>query len=151
MSNRVRHLVRFVRNKSCGVRKGKLSNEGQHFARFVRNRSCGVRKCKNAHLSMRVFRCLWHPRRAAFATPRPPSSSCAPLPLRKAKDGAPCASFLRPHINKTKKRYPRPFTAPQSKRRRAVRRADLVTTKSKDMFTSSRSSNRCTACRKAGP
>ena len=83
LSNRVRHLVRFSRNKSCGVRKGKLSNEGQHFARFVRNRSCGVRKCKNAHLSMRVFRCLCplgapHSRRAPASRLPPRCAPCAP-------------------------------------------------------------------------
>ena len=153
MSNRVRRLVRFSRNKSCGVRKDELSNEGQHFARFVRNRSCGVRKCKNAHLSMRVFRCLCPPRRAAFAT-RPRLS---PSPLGEgvgAADGRGAFAFCRP-VRRIRDAPPPLLSAPlyrsakQKTARRAARRSRII--KSKDMFTSSRSSNRCTACRKAAP
>ena len=150
MSNRVRHLVRFVRNRSCGVRKDELSNEGQHFARFVRNRSCGVRKCKNAHLSMRVFRCLWHPRRAAFAT-RPRLFFLRPFTAPQSKRRRAVRLFPAPTHQQNKKTVPAPLyrSAKQKTARRAARRSRII--KSKDMFTSSRSSNRCTACRKAGP
>ena len=152
MSNRVRYLVRFVRNRSCGVRKDELSNEGQHFARFVRNRSCGVRKCKNAHLSMRVFRCLCPPpRRAAFAT-RPRLFFLRPFTAPQNKRRRAVRLFPAPthqQNKKTARRAPLYRSAKQKTARRAARRSRII--KSKDMFTSSRSSNRCTACRKTAP
>ena len=113
MSNEEQHLVRFSWNKSCGVRKDELSNEGQHFARFVRNRSCGVRKCKNAHLSMRVFRCLCPPRRAAFATrprlsPSPSGEGVARRFTARDERGAfafiPARRPARPFINHQNKK-----------------------------------------------
>ena len=183
-----------------------MSNRVRRLVRFVRNKSCGVRKCKNAHLSMRVFRCLCPPRRAACATrPRlspsasachaPPAPALSPHVILRSRGTAAllafplggrcrasfygarrkrgirlytCSSprapfhkspkqkprhsvlrvFLHSHINKTKNAAPcassscahkspkqntsprappaRPFTAPQNKRRRAVRRADLM-------------------------
>ena len=169
--------MRFVRNRSCGVRKVELSNEEQHLVRFSRNKSCGVRKCKNAHLSMRVFRCLWHPRRAAFATrprlsPSPSGEGVARrftardergafafIPARrparpfinhqnkkprhsvlrvflhshinKTKNAAPCASSSCAHKSPKQNTSPRappraPLPLRKTKKRRAVRRADLM-------------------------
>ena len=80
-------------------------------------------------------------------TPRPPLLS-APTHQQNKKT-ARRAPFYRSAKQKTARPAPLYRSAKQKTARRAARRSRII--KSKDMFTSSRSSNRCTACRKAAP
>ena len=101
-----------------------MSNRVRHLVRFVRNRSCGVRKCKNAHLSMRVFRCPCtppgapHSRRAPASRLPPRCAPCAPppcLPPRGKVSRSDGRGELAPFLSFLLRRPARPFINHQNK------------------------------------